>query len=156
MFSVVELCGTGDRTLPGLRPLRSRGRTPESARTAPYPRSSGLAAYGSPSSSSSFSSPSNGSLNCTGSLYGASLASGLGGCGRGFLATSRSVGQPLADDAPHRILDALFIVDAERHPVVVPKIELREIALQMPLVAVLVHANHAAVEHREEAFDGVG
>jgi hypothetical protein len=90
---------TGDRTLPGHHPLPLGERIPGNARIAPYPQSCGLGASG-PSSASFSSLPSNGSLNCTGSLYGASNHSGLGGFGlRDGLATSRSVSQPLADDA---------------------------------------------------------
>src|SRR5439155_2629570 len=96
--------------------------------------------------------PSNGSLNCTGSLYGASIASGLGGCGRGFLATSRSVGQPLADCADDRLLGAGGVIDPELGASVVAEIKFGEVAVQMPLGAMLIDADHAALEHGEEAF----
>src|SRR5205823_46834 len=115
----VQFSEIGDRTLPDRRPLHARGQTPGSVRIAPYLRSCGLAAYGSPSSSSSPSSPSNGSLNCTGSLYGPSSHSGLGGSRRGGFSISLPVGQPLADDATHRALSAFFVVDAERRAVAV-------------------------------------
>src|SRR5205814_6081145 len=132
------------RTLPSLRPLHARGRIPGNARIASCPRFFGLAAYAS-LSSSSLSSPSNGSLNCTGSLYGASLASGLGGRTRGFLATSRSVCQPLPDDAPHRRFGALLIIEAKRRASVVSEIKFGSVSVQMPLVAVLVDAAHPAL-----------
>src|SRR5580692_2759462 len=114
------------QTSPDHRPLHVRGRILGSAHTAPCLRSCGSAAW-EPlpySASSSSLSPSNGSLNCTGSLYGASNASGLGG-GRfgGRFSTSRSIGQPLADDAPDRAFGALNVIDAERDPVAVTKIK---------------------------------
>src|SRR5205807_5636975 len=121
---------------------------------APCPRPSGLAvAY---ASSSSPWLPSNGSLNCIGSLYGASLASGLGGSRRGGFATSRSVSQPLADDAPNSGFGALLVIETERGAGVVAEIKFGRVAVQVPLMAMLVNADHAALEHREEALNGIG
>src|SRR6202040_4286177 len=102
-----------------------------SACIAPYPRFRGAAAWGPLYSVSSSSS--NGSLNCSGSLYGPSSHSGLGGSRLGGLDTSRSVGQPLTDNAPDRPLSAFCIVNAERGAVVVSEIELCEVAEQVRL-----------------------
>src|ERR1700731_1315076 len=96
------------------RPLQPRERIPGSAHIALYPRSCGSTASVPSFVSSSSSPPSKGSLSCTGSLYGASSQSGLGGFGvGGGLATSRSISQPLADDAADRALSALYVIRAE-------------------------------------------
>ena len=50
---------------------------------------------------------------------------------------------------------ALMIIDPKRYAVVVAQVELREIAVQMLALAMLVSASHAALEHREHAFNGV-
>ena len=47
--------------------------------------------------------------------------------------TSRSIGQPLAGNAPQRRVGAHGIVDPEGDPIVVPEIELGEVAMQVPL-----------------------
>ena len=126
-----------DQTLLGHRPFHARGRMPGSARIALYPRSCGLAVSG-PSSASFSSSPSNRSLNCTGSLYGASSQSGLGGFGIGAgLATSRSISQPLADDAPDCTFGPFYIVHPESDSIAVPKIELGKVAMKVFLAHVL-------------------
>lgn len=49
------------------------------------------------------------------------------------LATSRSVGQPLTDYAAQCTIRALYVVDSESHPIVVPEIELGEVTVQMCL-----------------------
>ena len=51
---------------------------------------------------------------------------------------SRSVGQPLADDAQQRPVRPLGVVDAQRDPVVEPEVELGEVAVEMLLVAMLL------------------
>src|SRR5437016_4091526 len=111
----IRSCERSDRTLPDHRLLHVCGRIPGSVRIAPYPRSCGLAASAPPSASlSSPPSPSSGSLNCTGSLYGASSQIGLGAFGLGGgLATSRSVSQPLADDAADCTFGTLYVIHAE-------------------------------------------
>src|SRR6516225_1814021 len=131
-----------DRTLPRHRPPRPCGRIPGSARIAACHRPCGLAASWSPSASSSSSSPpSNGSLNCTGSLYGASSQNGLGGSWfRGGFSTSRSIGQPLADDGADRALSTLYIIDPESDSVAVAEIEFGKVAMQMGLADVEIEA----------------
>ena len=47
---------------------------------------------------------------------------------------------------------ALLIIVTKRNAVIVPEIKFREIAVQMLLAAMLVHALHAALEDREVAF----
>jgi len=69
---------------------------------------------------------------------------------------SRSVSKPLAGSATQRAIGAFFIVDPERHSVVMPKIELGQIPMQMMLGHVVVDADDAALEHAEIAFRGVG
>ena len=67
-----------------------------------------------------------------------------------------SVSQPLANSTFERPVGPIRIVHAQLHPVVVPKVELREVAVQVLLAAVLVGALHAALEDGEVALDGVG
>ena len=51
---------------------------------------------------------------------------------------SRSIGEPLSDDAGERPVGPLYIINAERDPLVVAEIELGQIPVQMLPVAVLV------------------
>jgi len=74
----------------------------------------------------------------------------------GLLATSRFVGEALALGSRDAASSALFVVDAELSPVVPAEIELREVTVEVLGVHLLVDADHAALEDREEAFDGVG
>src|SRR5580704_4789584 len=144
----------GGRTRPGRRRFHAHERIPGNAHIAPYPRSYGLAALG-PSSASSWSSspPSNGSLNCIGFLYGAFSQSGLDGSGLvGGLAMSRSVSQPLADDAADRAFGAFYIVHAKSDPIAVPEIEFREVTVQVGFADMEIAANDAALQDREIAF----
>src|SRR5262249_53923566 len=144
--------GARDQAPRDLHPRRSCARPPRSAQTAPYlPSCGGLVSW---SSSSHLSS--NGSRSCSGSQYGSPSGIGLGGWGfGGGLTTSRSIGQPLANNASHRFGGTLRIIDAERSPVAIPKIKLGQIAVQMPLIAMLVNANHAALEDRKITLDRV-
>jgi len=81
---------------------------------------------------------------------------GLGGFGiGGGLATSRSVGQPLANDAPDGLLGAFNIIDPDGGPGVVAEIEFGEIPVKMAIVAVLINAAHPSFEHRKKSFCGV-
>ena len=50
---------------------------------------------------------------------------------------------------------ALLIVNTQRDAVVVAELELGHVAVEVLLAAMLVIALHAALEDREEAFDGV-
>src|SRR6266508_2411643 len=70
--------------------------------------------------------------------------------------TRRSIGEALADDAPDGALGALYVIYAKSDAVAIAEIELGEIAVQVFLAAMLVHAFHAALEDRVEPFDGVG
>ena len=69
---------------------------------------------------------------------------------------SRSVGKALPDDALQCPIGAREIVHAERLAGIVSEIELGEVAVQMLLGAVLIDANHPALEDAKDAFDGVG
>ena len=55
-----------------------------------------------------------------------------------------------------RSTGALGIVNSELDPVAVPEIELDEIAVKVPLRAMLIDADHPAFEDAEEALDGLG
>ena len=66
-----------------------------------------------------------------------------------------SIGQTLANDALSQLVGALSVIHAKRNAVVMTEIELRQIAMQMLLGAMLIGAEHAAFENREVAFDGV-
>src|SRR6202051_995213 len=74
----------------------------------------------------------------------------------GLSVTSRSIGQPLADSALNRAGGALNVIYAEPNAVAISEIELRQIAVQMLLLAMLVDAFHAALEDRIVALNGVG
>src|SRR5690606_25873201 len=69
--------------------------------------------------------------------------------------TSRSIGEALSDDANKRVICALLIADAYCHAVVIAKVKLRQIAMQVLFLAVLIHAAHAALEDRKHILDGV-
>jgi hypothetical protein len=71
------------------------------------------------------------------------------------LATSRSVSQPLSDDAADRAFGALYIVHAESDSVAIPKIELAEITVKMFFVDVLIDAIDLTLQDREIAFCGI-
>src|SRR5687767_9934226 len=75
---------------------------------------------------------------------------------RSGAATNCFIAEPLALAAHDRARGALLIGDTKRLAGVVPQVEFGNVAVQMMLAALLVHALHAALEHREEAFDGVG
>ena len=70
--------------------------------------------------------------------------------------TSRSIGQTLALDAIQGFGCPLLIVNAEPDAVVVAEVELRQVAVQVLFLAVLIDAAHPSLEHAEVAFDGVG
>jgi hypothetical protein len=72
------------------------------------------------------------------------------------LATNCAVGQPLADNALQRDVGTGQIIDPEAHAVVVSEIEFSGVAVQMMLGAMLIDADHSALEHAVEALDGVG
>jgi hypothetical protein len=72
------------------------------------------------------------------------------------VATNCSVGQPTASGALQGTLGAHHIIDPQLDPVGVPEIELGQVAMEMVLPAMLVDAEHPALEDREEPFDAVG
>jgi hypothetical protein len=69
---------------------------------------------------------------------------------------SRSIGEPLAYDTTDRAFSALDIIDAESDPVVMPEIELSEIAVKVLLADVLVGSIDAALKDGKEIFCGIG
>ena len=69
---------------------------------------------------------------------------------------SLPIGEPLADDALNGARGTLYVIYAQPDAVAIAEIELRQIAVQMLLAAMLVDALHAALEDRVVAFDGVG
>jgi hypothetical protein len=64
-----------------------------------------------------------------------------------------SVGEALSADVLQHGFRALLVIDAERNAVVVAELEFGEIALQVILRALPIHALHAALEDREEVGD---
>jgi hypothetical protein len=63
--------------------------------------------------------------------------------------------EALAADTLEGDFGAHRVSDAQLGAVVHAEVELREIALQVRFAAMLVGADHAALEHREEAFQRV-
>src|SRR5437899_1424112 len=74
----------------------------------------------------------------------------------GHSVMSRSIGEPLADDTFQRAFGAAHVVYAQLGAVAIAEIELGKIAVQVLLFAVLINADHAALENRKIAFGGVG
>lgn len=70
--------------------------------------------------------------------------------------TSRSIGEPLADDAGQRDIGAGPIIGTVGDTVVIAELEFASIAVQMLLVAMLINTAHPALKDREITFDGVG
>ncbi len=75
---------------------------------------------------------------------------------RSGLPVSRSIGEPLADNAAQRPIGALYVVHAEHDPVVVSKIKLGEVTMQVFFADMLVNAIDAALEDREVSLSGIG
>src|SRR5882672_2569727 len=69
---------------------------------------------------------------------------------------SRLIGEPLALNSAQQNLGALHVLDAKRLAIAVAEIELRKVAVQVIVGAVLIDTLHAAFEDREESLDGVG
>lgn len=65
------------------------------------------------------------------------------------------VGEPLAFDAKQSDFGALFIIDPKLGAVVLAEIKFGQIAIKVLLIDVLVNADQATFENREEAFEGV-
>ena len=68
----------------------------------------------------------------------------------------RRIGQALALCTHERAIRTLFIVDPKFGAVFEPEIKFGEIAVETLFINVLVDANQPTLEHREEAFKGVG
>jgi|SRR5271165_5333456 len=134
---------TPARTLRRFRPSRTIAQLAGSARIA---RDRQLSSCGSSGSALDASSPSNGSLSCTAFLYGSLGQRGLGGSGLIGLAASRSIGQSLAGGTAQRAIGPFNIINAESNPVAVPEIELGQITMKVPLGAMLIDPDHAALE----------
>src|SRR5579863_4139833 len=147
-----------DQAPPGLHRLRLAERPRGTARIAACRRSCDWAACGSfYVASSSSLSPSKGSLSCTGTrAYGGAAVNGLGASRLSGLATSRSIGQSLASGGHNGAVGTFVIFDAEGRAVAIAEVKFGEIAVQMPLTAMLVDAPHPTFEDRIEAFNGVG
>src|SRR5271166_3185996 len=129
------------QTLPSFRSPRARGRTPGSAYIAPDHRP--LRAFGVSSQrfcASSESSSSNGSLNCTGSLYG----------NESRRSTRLPVREPLPCDAEQRPFGARNVIIAGFDPIRVAEIVLRKVAVQVLFATILVDPDHASLENRIE------
>lgn len=67
--------------------------------------------------------------------------------------TSSSVGQPLALDALKGMVKSVLVVDFQRRAVVIAPVEFGQIPVQVLRSAVLVGADHAALEDAERAFN---
>src|SRR5437773_1579152 len=68
---------------------------------------------------------------------------------------SPPISQTLAFDTNERLINANLIIHTNRDTIAIAEVELGQIAVEMLSRAMLVDANHAALEHREVAFDGV-
>jgi len=73
-----------------------------------------------------------------------------------FDAISGAIGQPLAFRTFYSDGSALHVINAQLGACVLPEIKFGEIAVEMLGIDVLVNADHAALEHAEEAFERVG
>jgi hypothetical protein len=66
------------------------------------------------------------------------------------------IGEPLTHDTGKDVRGTAHVASAQGYAVVVAEIKLSEIAVKVLLIAMLIDATHAALEHRELALDGVG
>src|SRR5260221_4353716 len=69
--------------------------------------------------------------------------------------TMLPIRQSLAADALQQVVSALAVRDAEGRAVVIAKVELGNVARKMLLANVMKRADQAALEDREETFDGI-
>lgn len=72
------------------------------------------------------------------------------------MATSRSISQPLADDAPNGTLGPLNVVNAECDTIAIAEIEFGEITVKVFLADVLINAVDATLQDREVIFGSIG
>jgi hypothetical protein len=68
---------------------------------------------------------------------------------------SRSIGQPLAGDALQGDIGACHIIYAEPDAIGIAEVEFCEITVKVFLAAMLVDADHVALEDREIALDRI-
>ena|SRR6202035_1211619 len=66
------------------------------------------------------------------------------------------IGQALVADSLQGVRGTFRIFDAKSRTIVIAKVEFGEIAVQVIAAPMLIYASHAAFEHREEAFNGIG
>ena len=66
------------------------------------------------------------------------------------------IGQSLVAGHAKQIGGAFCIRDLKRCAAIIPEIELGKVAVQVCLAAMLIDSDHAALEHREHAFDRSG
>src|SRR3954471_18202723 len=69
---------------------------------------------------------------------------------------SRSIGEPLSNDAAQHAAGAFYVINTERDALIVAEIELGEIPLQVLLADVMVDAVDTALQYREVALNGIG
>jgi hypothetical protein len=70
--------------------------------------------------------------------------------------TSRSIGEPLADDSAQCPVRAFQVINAKRGPVAVPEIEFGEVPVKMFLADVLIDPIDAALQDREVVLRCIG
>ena len=71
-------------------------------------------------------------------------------------AISCLIRQSLSGEAPEGQISALFVINTKFCPIVLPEIELGQIAVQMLNIDVLIDADKAALQDGKEAFQRVG
>jgi hypothetical protein len=72
------------------------------------------------------------------------------------LPMSRSIGEPLSDDAFEDLVGTLNVVDSERDSLIVSEVEFGEVTVQMFLADMLINAVDAALEDREVPLGSIG
>src|SRR5690606_15819992 len=70
--------------------------------------------------------------------------------------TNPQIGEALASDHGKQLIVTLGIADLERGTAIVSEIELGKVAVQMGSAAMLVDADHSALEHGEHVLNRVG
>lgn len=69
---------------------------------------------------------------------------------------SGAISQALPDNAFQSQLGTLYVIYADTDTIVITEIKLRDIAVKMPLFAMLIDAFHAALKNRKIALNGIG
>ena len=70
--------------------------------------------------------------------------------------TNPPIGEALAFDAFHKLLHAHSVGEAKGGAAIVAEIEFGKVTVQVGFAAMLIDADHAALENREHVLDGVG